>query len=72
MAWKKVESYSFGFSVADKKFWMYYTLQGSGGSATQVFLSATQFSALAHAFGAASGINYETTGKYFTTEPRVL
>lgn len=72
MAWKKVESYSFGFSVVDKKFWMYYTLQGSGGSATQVFLSATQFSALAQSFGSAGGINYETTGKYFTTEPRSL
>lgn len=71
MAWKRVENYSFGFSVADKKFWMYYSLQGSGSS-TQVFLSPTQFSALAQAFGSASGINYETTGKYFSTDPRVL
>ena len=29
MAWKKVESYSFGYKPSDKKYWLYYTLEGS-------------------------------------------
>ena len=24
MAWKKVESYSFGFKPSDKKYWLYF------------------------------------------------
>ena len=71
MAWKKVESYSFGFSPADKKFWLYYTLQGTT-TTTQVFLTPTQFSAVAQLFGSATGVNYEITGKYFASAPRVL
>ena len=71
MAWKKVESYSFGLSTADKKFWMYYTLQGANAT-TQVFLSPTQFSAVAQLFGSATSVNYQTTGNYFASAPRVL
>ena len=29
MAWKKVESYSFGYKPSDKTYWLYYTLEGS-------------------------------------------
>lgn len=71
MAWVKVASYSFGFRETDKKYWLYYTLQ-NGTSATQVFLTAAQLSATVQMFSAATAINYETSGKYFTTEPRVL
>ena len=46
MAWKKVESYSFGFKPSDKKYWLYFTLQGAN-STTQVFLTPTQFTAVA-------------------------
>lgn len=71
MAWKQVESYSFGFSQTTKKFWLYYTLQGAS-STTQVFLTPTQFSAVAAAFGSATSIQYEDSGKYFSTQPRQL
>lgn len=71
MAWKKVESYSFGFKPSDKKFWLYYTLQGSN-STTQVFLTPSQFVATAALFNASSAINYETTGGYFSTAPRTF
>ena len=71
MAWKKVESYSFGFSTPDKKFWLYYTLQGAN-TTTQVFLTPTQFSAVAQLFGSAAAVNFETTGKYFASAPRIL
>jgi hypothetical protein len=71
MAWKKVTNYSLGFGQTDKKFWVYYTLEGSATS-FQIFLSPSQFSALTHMFGSATAINFETTGNYFTTVPRVL
>jgi hypothetical protein len=71
MAWAKVESYSFGFSSTDKKFWLYYTLQGAG-STTQLFLTPTQFTAAAQIFNAATAVNYETTGNYFASAPRSL
>jgi hypothetical protein len=71
MAWAKVTSYSFGFRQTDKKFWVYYTLEGSG-AAVQVFLTPTQFTALAQLFGSATAINFETTGHYFATAPRAL
>ena len=71
MAWKKVVSYSFGFRQTDRKFWLYYTLEGSS-AAVQLDLTATQFTALAQAFNAASGVNFETTGKYFATAARAL
>ena len=71
MAWQPVESYSFGFSTDTKKFWLYYTLKGTAAT-TQVFLTATQFTALAQLFGSASAINYETTGKYFASQARTL
>ncbi len=71
MAWAKVESYSFGFNTTDKKFWLYYTLQGAT-TTTQVFLTSTQFTAAAQLFTSASAVNYETTGKYFASAPRAL
>jgi len=71
MAWVKVESYSYGFSSTDKKFWLYYTLQGAG-STTQLFLTPTQFTAVAQIFNSATSVNYETTGRYFASGPRTL
>ena len=71
MAWAKVESYSFGFSSSDKKFWLYYTLQGTT-TTTQLFLTPTQFTAAAQLFGSATAVNYETAGKYFASAPRTL
>lgn len=69
MAWQQVESYSFGFSPISKKFWLYYSLKGNP-AATQVFLTATQFTALSASFASATGIQYEDSGKYFSTQPR--
>ena len=71
MAWKQVESYSFGFSSADKKFWLYYTLRGAS-TTTQLFLTPTQFTAVAQIFNTATAVNYETTGNYFASAPRSL
>jgi hypothetical protein len=69
MAWQTVDNYSFGFSPATKKFWLYYTLRGVP-VATQVFLTASQFTALQAAFASATGIQYEDAGRYFSTQPR--
>lgn len=69
MAWQQVSNYSFGFSPISKKFWVYYSLKNVP-AATQVFLTPTQFTALAAAFGSATGIQYEDGGKYFSTQPR--
>ena len=71
MAWRQLDSYSFGFSQSTKKFWLYYTLKG-GNTATQVFLTPTQFHATVAAFNAATAIQYEDVGKFFTTQPRQL
>lgn len=71
MAWARVESYSFGFSSSDKKFWLYYTLQGAA-STTQIFLTPTQLTAVAQIFNAATAVNYETTGRYFASAPRTF
>ena len=71
MAWKRVVNYSFGFRETDKKFWLYYTLEGTNAT-VQVFLTPGQFSAVAQLFGAASAVNYETTGKYFVSAAKVL
>lgn len=71
MAWSRVESYSFWFYSSDQQFWLYDTLEGSS-TATQLFLTAAPFSALAQLFGAANGVNFETTGKYFATVVRQL
>ena len=71
MPWKKVVSYSFGFSETNKKFWLYYTLQGSG-TVTQVFVTAAQFNAIAAMFASATSIDYETSANYFATAPRTL
>lgn len=69
MAWKKVESYSFGYKPSDRKYWLYYTLEGSTAT-TQVFLSPTQFIATAALFNFGGAISYETTGGYFSSAPR--
>ena len=71
MAWQQVESYSLGFSPTTKKFWIYYTLAGAT-STTQVFLTPAQFTAAVTAFNSAAAIQYEDTGRYFTTLPRLL
>lgn len=71
MTWKNVASYSFGFSAADKEFWLYYTLEGDMKT-TQVFLDAEQFSATARMFDSATSIGYNAELNYFSTEPRVL
>lgn len=71
MAWKKVESYSFGFKPSDKKYWLYYTLEGANAT-TQVFLSATQFTAVAEVFNSSASMSYDTTGNYFSSGVRTL
>ena len=68
MAWQQVQNYSFGFNTSTKKFWLYFTLKGAS-STSQVFLTPTQFSAVVAAFGSATTIQYEDSGKYFATEP---
>ncbi|CAN5143787.1 hypothetical protein BH09PSE6_BH09PSE6_11500 [soil metagenome] len=72
MAWKKVVNYSFGFRVTDKKFWVYYTLDGTNSPTVQLFLTQGQFSPLAQMFTAAPSLQYETTGQYFASGPRSL
>ncbi|KFN43042.1 hypothetical protein [Arenimonas oryziterrae] len=71
MAWKKVESYSFGYRHSDKKFWVYYTLENTN-TTTQLFVTPTQFTALAQLFTSSQSVNYETTGGYFSTGAHTL
>ena len=71
MAWKKVESYSYGFKPSDKKYWLYFTLEGES-TTTQVFLTATQFTAVAQLFNSSTSVSYETVGNYFSSSVRTL
>ncbi len=68
MAWTKVTQYSFGFGVIEKKFWLYYTLEGSNVS-TQMFLTPSQFTAVAQLFNSSTAVSYETNGHYFASAP---
>lgn len=71
MAWTRVQSYSLGFGVTKKNFWLYYTLAGQT-SVTQIFLTPTQFVALSELFRSGGVVNYNTDGNYFATESHAL
>ncbi|WP_240099729.1 hypothetical protein [Thermomonas flagellata] len=71
MAWKNVIRYGFGFRPSDRRYWLYYTLEGET-VAHQLDLTATHAAALAALFNASSGVQYETGGGYFSTAPRSL
>ncbi|MDE2382748.1 MAG: hypothetical protein KGL71_11140 [Xanthomonadaceae bacterium] len=71
MAWEVVKNYSFGFNTTNKKFWLYFTLENAT-STTQLFLTPTQFSALATLFSASTGVSYETTQHYFASTPKTF
>lgn len=71
MAWKTVTRYSFGFRPSDRRYWLYYALEGEAAT-HQLDLTATHAAALAALFNASTGLQYETGGGYFSTAPRVL
>lgn len=71
MAWVRVATYSLGFGVPNKNFWLYYTLVGDTTS-HQIFLTPTQFSALTELFRVGGAIVYNTDGRYFASESRAL
>ena len=71
MTWKKVTCYSFEFSIADKTFWLHYTLEGDPG-AGRLSLDAEEFSAAARMFDSATSIGFDTRRQCFSTEPRML
>jgi hypothetical protein len=69
MAFKKVLTYSLGYSTANKQFLFNYTLEGAAG-AFQFFPTPEEFSALADMFrneGSTAGISYEDQNNYFVT-----
>ena len=69
MAFKKVLTYSLGYSTANKQFLFYYTLEGVP-DAFQFFPTPEEFSALADMFrneGNTAGISYDDQNNYFVT-----
>jgi hypothetical protein len=71
MAFVTVRGYALGFSVADKRFSVYYWLEDRS-TVTQLFVDATQFSALADMFRNEGPVYYETDGQYFVTSQEVV
>jgi hypothetical protein len=66
MAWLKVVNYMLGYSVVNKQFYFYYTLQGETVT-HQIFPSPEEFIALADMFRNEGPINFNTVGKYFVS-----
>ena len=66
MAWKKVEKYSLGYDIPNKKFLFDYQLEGSG-TVQQIFPSPEEFVGLAEMFRTAGAVNFNTDGNYFAT-----
>jgi hypothetical protein len=66
MASVKVVNYSLGYSIPNKQFLFYYTLQGGSGT-NQLFPTAEEFMALADMFGNEGPINFDTVGNYFVS-----
>ena len=66
MAWKKVDNYWLGYSVAKKQFYFYYSLRGES-VVYQIFPSPDEFSALADMFRNEGPMNFNTENKYFVS-----
>lgn len=64
MAWKRVESYWLGYSLATRQFYFYYKLVGES-SVEQIFPTPQEFLALADTFRNEGPINFNTDGQYF-------
>jgi len=66
MAWKQVESYWLGYSVAKKQFYFYYKLVGAP-TVQQLFPTPEEFSALSDMFRNEKPISFNTDNNYFST-----
>jgi hypothetical protein len=71
MAWKNVESYSFGYSLADQQFFVYFQLQDEA-NIEQFFPSAQDFVGLRDMFENAASIKFNTDGSYFATNTKTV
>jgi len=71
MAWRKVDSYYLGFSLAKKQFSFYYQFAGDG-TVNQLLCTPDEFQALADMFRNEGPINYNTDGGYFVTAPEPI
>jgi hypothetical protein len=71
MAWIKVESYSLGYSIKDKKFLFNYNLEGDK-AVYQIFPTAEEFIGLADMFRNEGPVNFNSTGNYFTTDSEAV
>lgn len=69
--WKNVESYSFGYSLADQRFFVYVQLQDEPNS-EPIFLSAQDFASLHTMFESAASIKFNTDGSYFVTNTKTV
>ena len=63
----KVQTYSLGYSLSDKRFLFNYTLEGDN-AAHQIFPTAEEFIALARMFSQASAVTFNTNGNFFVTD----
>ncbi len=64
--WTQVESYSLGYNVGSKEFYIYYQLKGQTVS-NQLFVDAHTFMALADMFRNEGPVNFNSQGNYFAT-----
>ncbi len=66
MAWKRVDKYWLGYSVAKKSFSFYYRLEDDG-TVHQFLPTPAEFLGLADMFRNEGPIKFSTVGKYFVT-----
>ena len=66
MPFKRVQSYSLGYSISQKQFHFDYALIGEN-SVNQIFLSPQDFIALADMFRNEAPIDFNTDGQFFVS-----
>ena len=66
MAWKRVANYYLGYSIPNKQFYFYYTLENES-VVHQFFPSAQEFIALGDMFRNEGPINFNDVGNYFVS-----
>ena len=66
MAWYNVVSYNLGFSIADRQFLFYFSLNDAP-TVQQIDVTPEQFVALADMFRNEGPVSFNSDGNYFVT-----
>jgi hypothetical protein len=71
MPFKRVESYSLGYSIPQKQFHFDYALAGES-SVNQIFLTPQEFMALADMFRNEGPIDFNIDGQFFVSSAKQI